>query len=173
MIVEWLWDPEKSIELSIKTWLAIAFILRVFLITLKSGLSQCRKTLLNENNAFSPASTQDTESWVPLIRAYCGVNLFVCCLAEVVVSGDYTCICIFLKTNRLSLSLSRVCLSPNWIEGKKLSPIVSSVDTWCLAAGGGEQRQRESRGKWKYCISWLGREICRYVPCQNSSKCTL
>lgn len=115
----------------------------------KIGPSRCRKTLLNEKNVFSPASTHDTERWVPLIRTCCGVNLLVCCLAEGVVSGDYTCIGIVLKTNRLSLSLSRVCPIPNGIEKKKMSPTISPVDTWCLAAGGGEQGQGESLGEMR------------------------
>ena len=142
-MVEWLWNMAKSIRLSIKTWLAIAFLLRVLLITLKSSwLSQGRKTTAQWKKWSLP-------SVYPGDRGMGSIDLkllwgeFVCCVVEAtrVVSADYTYMCIFLKTNRLSPSLPRVCQISNWIQ--KSLPLYLKVDPWWQRGSGGGKKGQE------------------------------
>lgn len=90
-----------------------------------------------------------------------GVNLFVCCLAEGVISGDYTCICIFLKTNRLSQSM------PDPKRYRKCLQLHLQVDTWWLwrswkwrkgLPGAGEI----FGGNGNVCLDWGGRSASMY-----------
>lgn len=91
---------------------------------------------------------------VPLIRTCYGVNLFVCCLVDGVISG-ITHICMFLKTNGLFLSLSRAFLIPN-NTGKNVSNCISKwTHGGCLGAGGEERGclgQEESLGEMEMYI---------------------
>lgn len=106
-------------------------------------------------NVLYPAFTQDTERWCSidsnLLRGE-----FICLL----LGGwsdfwDYTCICMFLKTNGLFLSLSRAFLIPN-NTGKNVSNCISKwTHGGCLGAGGEERGclgQEESLGEMEMYI---------------------